>query len=118
MKIERGEIVLVDFPYSDQTGSKVRPALVVQDDRWNTILDDTILAVITSSVRRNVGSPTQLQIRMGTTESMGSGLLFDSMIDCQTLLTYDKTLILAQLGRLSPGVIMRIDECLRQSLGI
>ncbi|MDX1970469.1 MAG: type II toxin-antitoxin system PemK/MazF family toxin [Planctomycetaceae bacterium] len=118
MKIERGDIVLVDFPYSDQTGSKVRPALVVQDDRWNAILDDTILAVITSSLRRNVGAPTQLQIRMGTIESAGSGLLFDSLVDCQTLLTYDKTLILARLGRLSSGVMMRIDECLKQSLGI
>jgi hypothetical protein len=27
MKVRRGEVVLVDFPYSDTTGSKVRPAL-------------------------------------------------------------------------------------------
>ena len=30
MKIRRGDVVIVDFPYSDQTGRKVRPALVVQ----------------------------------------------------------------------------------------
>jgi mRNA-degrading endonuclease toxin of MazEF toxin-antitoxin module len=29
MNVRRGEVVLVDFPYSDHTGSKVRPALVV-----------------------------------------------------------------------------------------
>jgi mRNA-degrading endonuclease toxin of MazEF toxin-antitoxin module len=33
MKVRRGDIVLVDFPYSDQTGRKVRPALVVQADQ-------------------------------------------------------------------------------------
>ena len=49
MKVRHGDIVLVDFPYSDHTGSKVRPALVVQADTWNQRLDDTILALITSS---------------------------------------------------------------------
>ena len=37
MKVRRSEVVLVDFPYSDHTGSKVRPALVVQADAWSSI---------------------------------------------------------------------------------
>ena len=28
MKVQRGDIVLVDFPYSNHTGSKIRPAMV------------------------------------------------------------------------------------------
>lgn len=60
--MKRGDVVLVDFPYSDQTGSKLRPALVVQADALNQKLDDTILALITSSKRRMVGSATQLFI--------------------------------------------------------
>ena len=31
MKTLRGEIVMCDFPYSDMSGSKRRPALVVMD---------------------------------------------------------------------------------------
>jgi mRNA-degrading endonuclease toxin of MazEF toxin-antitoxin module len=30
MSFSRGDIVLVDYPFSDRTGRKVRPALVVQ----------------------------------------------------------------------------------------
>jgi hypothetical protein len=30
MNVSRGDVVLVDYPFSDQTGSKVRPALIVQ----------------------------------------------------------------------------------------
>ena len=26
MKVQRGDIVLIDFPYSDRTGRKIRPA--------------------------------------------------------------------------------------------
>ena len=32
MNFSRGDVVLVDYPFSDRTGSKVRPALVVQND--------------------------------------------------------------------------------------
>ena len=35
MSVRRGEIVIVDFPYSDQTESKIRPALIVQANLWN-----------------------------------------------------------------------------------
>jgi len=66
MKVRRGEVVLVDFPYSDQMGSKVRPALVVQADALNQRLDDTILALITSSRYRSVGAATQVVIDIAT----------------------------------------------------
>lgn len=68
MKVHRGDIALVDFPYSDQTGHKVRPALVVQADLLNQRLDDTILALITSSQRRRIGAATQFEVDIATTE--------------------------------------------------
>ncbi len=62
MKYLRGDVVLVNYPFADQTGSKVRPALVVQADVWNRRLECTILAMITSSPRRRVDAETQLAI--------------------------------------------------------
>jgi hypothetical protein len=35
MPVKRGEIVLAELPFSDGSGSKVRPALVVQCDHNN-----------------------------------------------------------------------------------
>ena len=46
--MKRGDVVIIDFPYSDRTGSKVRPSLVVQSDALNPLRDDVILAIITS----------------------------------------------------------------------
>ena len=70
MSVRRGEIVIVDYPYSDQIGRKVRPALVVQADTWNERLDNTILVSITSSHNQRIGDATQYFIditrRMGT----------------------------------------------------
>jgi len=118
MKIHRGEIVLVDFPYSDQTGSKVRPALIVEADVWNRALDDTILALISSSRRRRVGAATQYFIDVSTAEGQQSGLRFDCVIQCENLITYDQSLILRVLGSLSVSTMQKIDNCLKAALGI
>ena len=50
--MKRGDVVLIDYPFSAGGGSKVRPALVVQADRNNRRLQDTIVALITSNVSR------------------------------------------------------------------
>jgi mRNA interferase MazF len=118
MRVQRGHIVLVVFPFSDQTGSKVRPALVVQNDHWNRLLDDTLLALITSSSRRFLGSPTQKLVVLGTPDSVGTGLRSDSVIECQTLATYDCGLILSLIGRLPPATMQDVDGCVRVVLGL
>ena len=118
MKVSRGDVVLVDFPYNDRTGSKVRPALVVQADSWNQALDDTILALITSSGRRRVSANTQLVIQASTPEGRAAGLRIDSLIQCENLLTYDQTLILRHLGSLPDSVMQQVDACLKEAIDV
>ncbi len=93
MKVRRGEVVIVDFPYSDQTGRKVRPALVVQSNVWNQRLDDTILALITSSRHRKVGATTQYFVDISTDEGQQTGLRLDSVVQCENLITYDQCVL-------------------------
>ncbi len=45
--MSRGDVVDVGCPFSDRTGSKVRPAVVVRADFLNGLIDDTILVQIT-----------------------------------------------------------------------
>ncbi len=68
----RGDIVLVDYPFSDRTGSKVRPALVVQSDSLNNRIDDTILVAISRSTHR--ASKTQLFVDISTPEGAATGI--------------------------------------------
>ncbi len=118
MRVRRGDVVLVDFPYSDQAGSKVRPALVVQADQWNRRLDNTILALITGSRRRKVGAATQLVVRIATPEGRQTGLRIDSVVQCENLVTYEQGQILRILGSLSARAMKQIDACLKESMGI
>ena len=118
MKVRRGEVVLVDFPYSDHTGSKVRPALVVQADTLNQRLDDTILALITSSRHRRVGAATQFVIDIPTAEGQQTDLRLNSVMQYENLLTYDQALILRVLGRLSATTMEQINAGLKVALGL
>lgn len=43
MKVQRGDVVLVNDPFASGSGSKVRPAVVVQCDRNDSRLDNTII---------------------------------------------------------------------------
>lgn len=68
--MKRGDVVEVDWLYSDQTGSKLRPAVVVQGDFLNGIIDDTILVQITSTRHNIPGTAAALDPARET----GSGL--------------------------------------------
>jgi hypothetical protein len=47
--MKRGDVVEVDWHYTDMSGSKVRPAVVAQADFLNGLIDDTILVQVTST---------------------------------------------------------------------
>ena len=58
--MNRGDVVLVDWAYSDLTGTKLRPAVVVQADFLNGLIDDTILVQVTGT--RHGISGTEVEI--------------------------------------------------------
>ena len=100
--MQRGDVVLAELPYSDRSGSKRRPALVVQCDRNNRRLDDTILAMITSSTQRATVEPTQLSVDLETPAGRQSGLLHTSVVKCEHLITLHRQFIGRVIGRLPP----------------
>jgi mRNA interferase MazF len=116
--MRRGEVVILDVPFPDGTGTKVRPALVVQADSLNRTLNNTVVATITSSRRRIVGAKTQLFIDITTSDGKRTGLRADSVVQCNHLVTTDQSLIHRTIGQLSAPLMQQINECLKASLDI
>jgi mRNA interferase MazF len=114
--MKRGDVAIVDYPYSDATGTKVRPALVVQSDEKNRVLDDTIIALITSQLRRS--SDTHVAIDISTAEGKQSGLRLQSAVQCENLYTIDQKFVLKTIGMLSQAAIESVNECLKKALGL
>jgi len=116
--VKRGDIVLVDFPFATGGGSKVRPALVVQTDRNNARLQDTIVAIITGNVTRAGVEPTQYLIDPSHPDWQLSGLMLPSVVKCENIYTFNNRRILRVIGQLSPGTLQRVNDCLKASLDL
>jgi mRNA interferase MazF len=117
-KVSRGEVVLLLIAFVSGTGSKVRPAVVVQNDGLNTRLNSTIVAVITSTNLRAGVEPTQLYIDITLPDGQQTGLLHNSTIKCEHLDTVDQRDIARVIGRLSPVLLGQLEGCLKAALEI
>src|SRR5438045_4068377 len=100
MRLRRGDVVLLAFPFAGGMGSKVRPALVVQCDRNNRRLNNTIVVMITSTTERASHEPTQLLIDVGSPEGKQAALLHTSAVKCENLFTVQQQVVLRTIGRL------------------
>src|SRR5712692_6379483 len=107
----RGDVVLVSFMYSDQSGQKLRPALVVSSAAYNRSRQDVIMAGITSNVTRHlVGDYLIADWRT-------AGLLVPSVVT-GILQTIKRTMIRRKLGAMTGPELQTFDQQLRQSLAL
>src|SRR5436853_3018919 len=104
--MKRGEVVEIDWHFSDLTGSKVRPAVVVQADFLNGLIDDTILVKITG---RRFGIPGT-EVELDPAVASISGLNKICYASCNYLLTRDQVMVGAIIGVLSDAAMNGIEE--------
>src|SRR5215831_2149542 len=108
--MNRGDVVEVDWQYSDLSGSKTRPAVVVQADFLNGLIDDTILVQITSTRH---GIP-DTEVVLDPAPETASGLSKVCVANCKNVLTRDQALVLSTIGSLSDAAMLQIGECLKK----
>src|SRR5438128_9875989 len=112
--MKRGDVVEVDWQFTDLSGSKLRPAVVVQADFLNGLIDDTILVQITSTRHSIPGTEVLLDSAVET----ASGLSRVCVASCMNVVTYEQTRVLATIGVLSDAAMRQIEDCLKTVLGI
>ena len=105
---ERGDVVLADLPFSDLSGLKRRPAVVVSAPHSSV---DLFLLPLTSQLDDLQAGEVLLQ------DWKGAGLLFPSVVK-RGLFTLETTCVTRRLGRLSRADMEKLDETLRLWLGL
>ena len=114
--IRRGDVVVVQFPFVGGGGGKNRPAVVVQCDRLNRQIANTVVAMITGNLRVVGREPTQFLIDPSTLEGQSSGLSYPSAVKCENLATVAMADILSTIGYLSEEHQTQLDTCLKVAL--
>ncbi len=107
----RGDVVLVGFVFSDESGKKFRPALVLSSPAYHRGRHEVIVAAITSNVRRRLFGD---YVMAGWKEA---GLLFPSLVT-GILRTVKRTMIDRRLGTLPRSDLEAVDWAMRRSLGL
>jgi mRNA interferase MazF len=97
MPFEFGEVILVPFPFTNQTASKRRPAVVVSNRSYSAIRPDVVLMAVTSQLRANPGLGEIL-----VAQWQAAGLLKPSTIK-PVFATLEQALVLRRLGVLDTG---------------
>lgn len=92
-----GDVVLVPFPFTDQSGLKKRPAVVVSSAEYQARRVDLLIMAVTSQIR-----PRSAFGESPISEWRKAGLLAPSLIK-PVIATIDRRLVVKRLGRLQPA---------------
>jgi mRNA interferase MazF len=107
----RGDVVLVNLVYSDESGVKRRPALIVSSAPYHQARQDVIVAAITSNVGRHLYG----DYRIG--DWRAAGLLYPSIVT-GTIRTIKRSMLQRRLGTLTALDLQAFETELRRSLGL
>ena len=97
--MEKGDIVLIPFPFTDLTGNKNRPAVVLIDGQ----ADVTVCFMTT-----HLGYQTEYDIKLLPSDK--NGLKKTTLIRLHKIATIDKDLVLGKLGNLSISNIKELNR--------
>jgi mRNA interferase MazF len=115
MPYNRGDVVLVPFPFTDNSTFKQRPALVVQSDSLITGFPQRVMAQITHEPR--VGA-SRVQVKMTSVEGKAMGLRTDSSLVIDKLETLLDTEVIKVIGTCPPQTMTLVDEALRATFDL
>ena len=102
---------LVPFPFTSQTASKKRPAVVVSNRAYGSAKPDVIVMAITSQLR-----PAPALGEVWVTEWRSAGLLKPSAIK-PVFATLEQALVLRQLGTLHTNDQMSLRKAISEIIG-
>ena len=105
--ISQRDIVLITFPFSDLQSSKVRPAIVLSNDKYNDRSDDFVAVPITSNLRWK-----DYAIFITSKELESGKLIVDSKVKVDRVFSVSQRLVRMKIGRVRADVYDKITRML------
>ena len=105
-----GAVVLVPFPFSDQSGAKKRPAVVISGSAYIARRRDLVILAITSQLRSPPGFAEAL-----VADWQSAGLIKPSAFK-PVFATIERSLVIRKLGALSAADLASLRHILALAL--
>ena len=108
LKFKPGDIVLLELPFTDLIGSKLRPVLVVSSEKINEISKDLIVLKISSKSHF-----PEFEVELNQ-EDLEEGILKKkSYIHCYSIFTVEKNLVIKKIARIRDYKLKEVKEKLK-----
>ena len=108
---KRGDVVLVTFVFADETGVKLRPAVIVSSEDYHSGRDEVIIEAIRSRTDRILLGDYLIK------DWRRAGLLFPSAAT-GAVRTIKQNMIARKLGSMPSPEMKAIDDNIRLALGL
>ena len=106
-----GDVVLVPFPFTDQSGTKKRPAVVVSSHDYNANRRDIVIMAITSQVRMPLGYGEAM-----VADWQGAGLVKASVLK-PVFTTIAQGLVIRTMGSLTADDAKMLRDVIANVIG-
>ena len=114
--MRRGKVVLTPFPFTDLSGNKVRPAVIVSSDVRGGA--DVIVAFISTVFNATNLQPTDVLLQSHDPEFSRTGLKASSVFKMDKVATISRAILLGELGDVPPSLQARLDANLKLALDL
>ncbi|MGI0006463.1 MAG: type II toxin-antitoxin system PemK/MazF family toxin [Nitrosotalea sp.] len=105
--ISQRDVILLLFPFSDLQSSKVRPALVLSNDKYNNKFEDLIAVPLTTNIKLREHSI------LITNKNMEKGrLIVDSNVKIDRIFSVSKKLVKMNIGKINNDTYDNIKKIL------
>jgi len=109
--VNKWDVVLLSFPFTDLSATKVRPAVVVSPDNYNQTSQHVVVVLVTTNTSRR--GAFDLLLEKSHPEFLQTGLRYDSAIRIDKVFTLNRRLIVKALGRFGPQLKGAVEKQLR-----
>jgi mRNA interferase MazF len=109
--VNKWDIVILRYPFTDLTATKARPALVVSPDSQSSGEDAVFIAITGNTACKGT---YDLIFPSSDPEYSISGLLSDSVIKVDKIFTLHKSLAAKKIGKLGSRLQLKVKSQLTQ----
>jgi len=102
MTLQR-DIILLNFPFSNLKQSKVRPAIILSNNKHNKKSDDIVVVPLTSNLQQ-----TDYDMLISNKNLEKGNLIVNSRVKVDRIFSVDKKLVKMDIGRIDKQTFSKI----------
>ncbi len=102
---EQGDIVVVPFPFSDLSGFKQRPVLILSNDVYNSQSDDLVTCGITTHIKN-----VDYSIVLENSDLKEGYIPVTSRIRIDKLFTLEKGIVRKKIAKVNKNVLEEVKK--------